>query len=233
AQCAPTSPQDQPHWQAAALARLARVPQGFMREASRQRIEAQARQRGADSVTLGLVEGELAIARGAMADQAAVHDSGAAASTQPQGKCPFSRIANPSFAQPPPARAPSWTAQARARLQAVPAGFCRTLTERAVDTLAGQNDRQEVDLDFVQSVLQVFENGSRSIDTAMPWAADARARIERAPEVVRGMLVREIEAWAQRHARAEVDEDAVRAVKREWRARGVFHLDPEDPRRDA
>jgi len=27
-----------------------------------------------------------------------------------------------------------------------------------------------------------------------------------------------------------VDEDAVRNVKRQWEQRGVFHLDPADPR---
>jgi hypothetical protein len=67
----------------------------------------------------------------------------------------------------------------------------------------------------------------------MSWAPDARGRIERAPEAVRGMLVREIEAWARRNGRAEVDENAVHAVKDEWQARGVFHLEPGDPRGDA
>jgi hypothetical protein len=115
----------------------------------------------------------------------------------------------------------------------VPEGFCRTLTERAVNTLARQNDRQQVDADFVQGILKVFENGSRSVETGMPWAENARARMERAPEAVRGMLVKEIEGWAQRNGLAEVDESVVDAVKREWQASGVFHLDPGDPRRDA
>ncbi|MCZ7562866.1 MAG: hypothetical protein M5U08_02845 [Burkholderiales bacterium] len=64
----------------------------------------------------------------------------------------------------------------------------------------------------------------------MPWDDGARARIARAPEVVRGMLVKEIEGWVRRAGRVGVDEAAVDAVKGEWARRGAFHLDPEDPR---
>ena len=229
----PAPSQSTLHWEAGALARLARVPEGFMRDACRQRIESHARQRSADTVTLDLVESGLVIARAAMTEEMAVDDGRVAAPKQRQGKCPFSATANPVPAEKTPAPAPAWTAEAAARLQAVPAGYCRTLTERAVNSLAGQNNKQQVDVDFVQSILQVFENGSRSVATGMSWAASARARIERAPEAVRGMLVKEIEGWAQRHGLAEVNEGAVRAVKREWMARGVFHLDPQDPRSDA
>jgi len=229
----PASGQVELHWEAGALARLARVPEGFMREASRQRIESHTRQQGAATVTLELAEAGLAIARAAMAEKAAADGAGVAAEKSSPGKCPFSRMLSPVPVQEAPAPAPAWTAEAAARLQAVPEGFCRTLTERAVNTLARQNDRQQVDADFVQGILKVFENGSRSVETGMPWTENARARMERAPEAVRGMLVKEIEGWAQRNGLAEVDESVVDAVKREWQASGVFHLDPGDPRRDA
>ncbi|MDH3672829.1 MAG: universal stress protein [Gammaproteobacteria bacterium] len=228
----PISNQSELHWEAGALARLARMPEGFMRDASRQRIENHARKRGADTVTLDLVEAGLAMARAAMTEAVAVNHGGVAPKVQPN-KCPFSGVANPFSAENARASTPVWTAEAAARLQSVPAGFCRTLTERAANTLAVQNNMRQVDIDFVESVLQIFKNGSRSVETRMPWAADARRRIERAPGVVRGMLVKEIESWAQRRGLAEVDEGAVRAIKREWQERGVFHLDPKDPRSDA
>ncbi len=58
-----------PTWQAAALARLMRVPEGFMRDASKQRIEAYARSQGAVEITLELAEAGLAEARKAMEEQ--------------------------------------------------------------------------------------------------------------------------------------------------------------------
>lgn len=95
----PTSNQSKLHWEAGALARLARVPEGFMRDACRQRIESHVRQRGADTVTLDLVEGGLAIARAAMAEEAAVNDGDVAAPNTRPGKCPFSKMSNSLPAQ--------------------------------------------------------------------------------------------------------------------------------------
>ncbi|MDP6708362.1 MAG: universal stress protein [Alphaproteobacteria bacterium] len=54
-------------WSAAALARLARVPE-MMRDATRQRIEAVARQQGASEIDLEVVEAGLVEARKAMAE---------------------------------------------------------------------------------------------------------------------------------------------------------------------
>ena len=50
--------------------------------------------------------------------------------------------------------------------------------------------------------------------------------------MVRGMLIKEIEGWAQRQDMERVNEAAVAAVKAEWQERGVFHLDPDDPRNE-
>ncbi len=234
----PVEPSDA-RWEAAALARLARVPEGFMRDALRKRVEVSARQSGSESVTLSLVEAELATARAAMAARSPVREGDDAESKPSGSKCPFSGMVAAPQGKPTsmPGKAtstlaPAWTPEATARLESVPVGYCRQLTERAIKSLAEQNGHQQVDLEFVQSVLQVFEGGARAFEPAMTWAADARQRIERAPEMVRGMLIKEIEGWAQRQGLTEVSEDAVRAVKREWQAQGMFHLDPEDPRRD-
>ncbi len=54
---------DAPHWQAAALARLMRVPEGFMRERTRECIENYAHQQGTDEITLEVAEQGIALAR--------------------------------------------------------------------------------------------------------------------------------------------------------------------------
>ena len=151
---------------------------------------------------------------------------------RPKSKCPFAQNATSPLEEAPATLKLFWTTAALARLQQVPAGYCRNLTQRAVETLATQNDSQEVDLDYLEEVLKVFKAGSESADTSMPWTTDARDRIQRAPDSVRGMLVKEIEGWAQREGLDEVDQRAVRAIKREWQSRGIFHLEPGDPRGD-
>ena len=64
----------------------------------------------------------------------------------------------------------------------------------------------------------------------LPWDDSARERIAKAPEMIRGMLTREIEAWAERNGMKHVNEDAVRAVKQLWQQKRRFHLDPDNPR---
>jgi hypothetical protein len=104
------------------------------------------------------------------------------------------------------------------------------MTIKAAESIARQSGRDEIDVDFVHQVMATFKSGAAAVSETMSWDSDARIRISRAPDMVRGMLVREIEGWAQRNGDDRVDETAVEAVKEEWRARGVFHLDPDDHR---
>ncbi|MEN8168389.1 MAG: universal stress protein, partial [Pseudomonadota bacterium] len=67
--CVERSETHQHTWQAAALARLMRVPEGFMRDSSKQRIEAYAQAHGHTEVSLDVAEAGLAEARKAMAAQ--------------------------------------------------------------------------------------------------------------------------------------------------------------------
>ncbi len=56
----------EPHWQAAALARLMRVPEGFMRDSCKKSIENFARKNGHAEITLAVAENGLELARGEM-----------------------------------------------------------------------------------------------------------------------------------------------------------------------
>ncbi len=145
-------------------------------------------------------------------------------------KCPFSGKTTPPADTAEEIDETPMTAEARARLDEVPAGYCRRLTHRAVMALAQQNGLALIDLDFLEGVLQVFSDSSADVTTSMRWTETARSRIERAPESVRGMLIREIESWAGREGLDEIDDRCLRLIKREWQSLGVFHLDPGDPR---
>jgi len=72
------------HWQAAALARLMRVPEGFMRDKCKQSIENFARQNGHAEITLEVAENGLREARGEMEKTMQGQSEPAA-----KGGCPF------------------------------------------------------------------------------------------------------------------------------------------------
>jgi len=214
------------HWHAAALARLMRVPEGFMRDASRDRVENYARAKGVAEISLPVVEEGLAEARKAMEEMMASQQQ--PAPEQKQSACPFAKLGE--LDANVPAAAATWTAGATALIDNVPEGFCRDMAAKAVTTIGAQNSVNRIDETLVQQVLDTFEAGASAAAATMDWDRAARERIDRAPEMVRGMLIKEIEAWAQRRGIDKVGHDEVEAVKAEWQERGVFHLDPSDPR---
>jgi len=75
------------HWQAAALARLMRVPEGFMRDKCKQSIENFARQNGHAEITLEVAENGLKLARSEMEKN--MQEQSAPDSKPAQGGCPF------------------------------------------------------------------------------------------------------------------------------------------------
>ncbi len=217
------------HWHAAALARLMRVPEGFMRDSSRERIEAYARNQNHSEVTLAVAEAGLAEARGAMEE--AMKGRGPRAEGRGNPREDGDRHPLPSALGPgPSALLLHWTPTATELLKKVPTGFCRDMTRKAAETIAEKNKLEEIDEGFLQQVMDTFKSGSEAQDESMPWEDTARERIARAPDMVRGMLIREIEGWSRRENLRTVTEDAVDAVKRIWAGRGVFHLDPDDAR---
>ncbi len=225
------------NWQAAALARLMRVPQGYMRDASRERIEDYARGQGISEISLEVAEQGLTQARQAMekamqpGGTAHAHTPGAETTTAgTQGTTPSSTPGvSQATASAMQAQTP-WSADAEERLLSVPGGFCRDMTRKATATIAAGKCLAEINLAFLEQIMQTFEAGARGAVETLPWDEEARARIQRAPEMVQGMLVKEIEGWARRKGLGQVDESAVDAVKKQWQESGVFHLDPADPR---
>ncbi|MCU7945556.1 MAG: universal stress protein UspA, partial [Candidatus Thiodiazotropha sp. (ex Cardiolucina cf. quadrata)] len=232
------SPQDEKgvsppnfHWHASALARLMRVPQGFMRDSCRQRIETYAQQQGVSEITLHLAEAGLAEARQAMQNMQSDQQP-ESSGKENASRCPFTslNIASANSDKTTTSNTPTWTAEAKDMLHGVPIGFCRDMTINAAESMARHNGVKTVDEAFLSQVLDTIKNGSAVVETAMQWSDEARLRLQKVPDFVRGMLIREIEGWAAREGKSSIELDALDAVKAEWQQRGVFHLDPSDPR---
>jgi nucleotide-binding universal stress UspA family protein len=214
------------HWQAAALARLSRAPQGYMRDLARRHVEDYARSVGAPEVDVDIVEAGLKLARKSMQENLGAEGMAKLAADGKTGKCPFAGMAEQESGQD----RLQWSDAANRKLDAVPEGYCRDLMVNAAETIAAQNGLGRIDEAFVDSILKIFGDASEASGETMPWDDEARQRIARAPALVRGMLQKEIEGWAGRSGLAEVTGEAVDAVRGQWIDRGVFHLDPDDPR---
>ena len=203
-----------------------------MRDASKQRIEAYASDQGLSEISLQTAEAGLAKAREAMTSAMQGDAQPSTPAAEKKSACPFAELVQPVPEPKPtvPETKLVWNSDAEAMLANVPAGYCRDMTIKAAETIAGQSDIKQIDADFLGQVMQTFTQGSATVEATMPWNEGAHERIAKAPEMVQGMLVKEIEGWTRRQGLDSVDHDAVDAVKAEWAERGVFHLDPSDPR---
>lgn len=225
---APQPPAHSPaqlHWQVAALARLMRVPEGFMRDNCKKTIEDYARQNSHAEVTLEVAENGLKLARGAM--EKTMQGQAEPAPQAARGGCPF------GFGNKKAAAAgsgPQWSEEAEQLVQGLPAGMSRDMTRNAIVAIAAKNGLAEITADLVRQVLDTFKSGSANAGETMPWDKDARDSLSRAPDMVRGMLIKEVEKWAQHNKLQHIDLATVNTVKQQWQSKGYFHLDPQDPR---
>ncbi|MGC2167167.1 MAG: universal stress protein [Gallionella sp.] len=209
------------HWHAAALARLMRVPEGFMRDSCKKSIENYAMQNGQQEVSLATAEDGMKLARGEM--EKTIKEQNIAVPNAKPGVCPFG-FGNKESNELP------WTGEAEVIVQSLPEGMSRDMTRKAIITIATKNNLHEITADFVKQILDTFKSGSNRVSERMEWDDDARDSLSRVPDMVRGMLIKEVENWAQRNQRDRVDLATVSTVKQEWQSRGYFHLDPSDPR---
>jgi len=223
------------HWQVAALARLMRVPEGFMRDSCKKTIETYAQQNAHDEITLDVAESGLKLARGEMEKtmkeqglkEQGLKEQGMPIPKAAPGVCPFGYgakkldVGNNIL---------PWSEEAETRMQSLPEGMSRDMTRKAITTIATKNGLDEVTAEFVKQILDTFKSGSGNVTETMSWDEDARDSLSRAPDMVRGMLIKEVENWAQHHNRARIDLATVNSVKQEWQSKGYFHMDPQDPR---
>ncbi len=209
----------EPVWSPEAEARLQRVPEGFMRDATRKSILAHAREEGAERITLAVAEAGIDRARRHMAAKMARGDG------HPGGPPPSRPAEEMAVSDAMP-----WDADAQRLLENIPAGMSRQMSRRAVESIARRQGLARIDAPFFQGVLETFKKGSARVKESLPWSDDARAMLEVVPVTVRGMLVREIEGWVSRQGWNRVESQSVTRVFEAWKSQGVFHLAPGDER---
>ncbi|MDP6689940.1 MAG: PCP reductase family protein, partial [Alphaproteobacteria bacterium] len=197
---------DRPTWTAAALARVAKVPQ-MVRETVKAGIEDLALERELTEISLALAEEGVAEARKAMCP---VPEGG------PEGE----EKAAPSTSEATPL---TWTAEAEERLARVPEGFMRDMTKQRVENLARAEGADTVTLDLVQEKYAGWGEGSAKRQAEMDWAPDAAARIERIPDFIRGMVILEIERCAREMGLDQVTGAAIDKASESWEGIGGFH----------
>ena len=198
---------DRPKWSAAALARVAKVPE-MVRQTVKAGIEDLALERNFSEISFELAEEGVTEARKAM--------------------CPVPADENETEAAEPasdPASPLAWSPDAVARLARVPEGFMREMTKNRVETFARKTDAGTVTLALVEEKYAEWAEGSAKRQSSMEWDAEAAARIERIPDFIRPMVVLEIERCARDMGLDAVTGAAIDKAGETWEGMGAFHSD--------
>jgi len=124
----------------------------------------------------------------------------------------------------------TWTQKALDRLAHIPQGTSRDMTRKATEAIASQQDLNGIDLDFLEQILGIFSSASQAVEKTLSWDEEAEKAISKAPAMVQGMLIKEIEAYVKRENLGRVELPIVEQIKSTWNQGEQFHLDPDDSR---
>jgi nucleotide-binding universal stress UspA family protein len=207
------------HWDAAALARLMQVPEGFMHDASRKYVEDYACEQSLAEITLDVAEAGLERARDRMEHTLAEKLAGETTA----GGCPFGHAAGKQSAAADDAI--TWQPAADERVRMVPEGFMRSLTRQRVEAFARRKGVKTVTLELLEEKYAEWRAGSEKQRLELPWDDAAWGRVQRIPGFVRGMVIKEMERCAQELGMGTVTTEVLAKVRDTWSSKGTFHSD--------
>jgi nucleotide-binding universal stress UspA family protein len=137
------------------------------------------------------------------------------------GGCPFGHRskANATAAE----ESLIWDNAARQRLQRVPQGFIRSMTQQRVEVFARRRGEAVVTAELLEEKYAEWAAGSARQSAHLQWDDSAWQRIQRIPDFVRGMVIKEMEHCAQQLGVNSVTPDVVAHASDAWSDMGIFH----------
>ena len=142
-------------------------------------------------------------------------------STVANSKCPLGfKVESENRQQPL-----NWTDEATQRLNQVPVGFMRRLTRQRVEQFAHEQEVTEITTELMGKKYQMWSEGSTKQGMKMTWSETAQAKIDRIPDFVRGMVIKEVERRATDLGLSEITPQAIAKASTNWASSGVFHSD--------
>ncbi|MDA2935112.1 PCP reductase family protein [Acidobacteria bacterium AH-259-D05] len=116
-----------------------------------------------------------------------------------------------------------WDKRALARVERIPAGFMRTMTKCRVEQWARKHSPSRVTIEVVEAKYDSCKEESSGFQQELSWREDARNCIDKVPEFIRPMVIREIENAVKATGKTHVDKEALDTIITGWGDLGSFH----------
>ncbi len=209
-------------WTGTALELLQSVTELSVRDSIQRRAEKKARRDHNDRVEDEHVSVFLP-SQSAAADNAAEQPASKGSPIQKTttGGCPFAHSRQTDATMEDESL--TWDSAARERLQRVPQGFTRTLTQQRVEVFARRRGEAVVTAELLEEKYAEWAAGSAKQSAHLHWDDSAWQRIQQIPEFVRGMVIKEMEHCAQQLGVNKVTTDVMAQARECWSGTGIFH----------
>ena len=139
----------------------------------------------------------------------------------PVSACPFAQTSQSDLTAE--GERLTWESAAMQRLSRIPEGFMRTMTQRRVETFARRRGASIITPELLDEKYAEWAGGSAKQSAHLHWDDSAWDRIQKIPEVVRGMVIKEMENCAQQLGVDSVTTDVMAHASDAWLVKGVFH----------
>ncbi len=136
--------------------------------------------------------------------------------------CPFAQnTKQPNIDAP----AISWSTAAEQRIANVPDGFMRTLTRQRIETYAHKNGHKKITVDVINKKYRAWKEGSGQYRKTMHWELEAEKLIQRIPDFIQAVVIKEMENCAQDMGLQTVTRDVLKKARSCWSDNASFHSD--------
>ena len=101
----------------------------------------------------------------------------------------------------------------------------RQLTKQRVEVFAAVVGETVITEELMRDKYAQWAEGSSKQQATMDWDEDASERINRVPEFVRGMVIKEMERCARETGLQSVSLDVLKKARNAWSSNNAFHSD--------
>ena len=116
-----------------------------------------------------------------------------------------------------------WDFEALKRIERVPPGFMRTMTRSRIEQWARHQGYERISLPIVEEKYADWAEGSDGLESELEWSAEAMVRMEKIPDFIRPVVMREIEGHAKESGSDHVDAEAISRFLGTLSGFGEFH----------
>lgn len=139
------------------------------------------------------------------------------------GKEKFSRLEK-QYLTPSSMIKLEWSENALKMLKKVPEDFRQEMTKWEIEGFCRKKGYVSVTADAVEERYRVWDGIGQKVEARLKWDDEVTIRVEKIPRFIRGMVVREMEKYADKKGEKIVSIETLDSIRDKWMDTQEFHV---------